>query len=70
MAAVSGENLMWCVIWLIIGGLVFGLLNWLIDYCEIQPPFNKIAKVVAAIGAVIMIINALFSLAGKPFIVW
>lgn len=56
------------VVWLLIGGLIFWLLNWLIDYCAVGEPFNKIAKVVVAIVAVIFVINALLTIAGRPFI--
>lgn len=68
LAAISSDSLVHAVIWLIIGGLIFWLLNWLVTYVGIPEPFNKVAKVIIAIVAVIFVINALLSIAGRPFI--
>lgn len=70
LAAISGEHLVDGVIWVIVAAVVFGLLQWLIGYVELKEPFAKVAKVILAIAAVIILINALFSIAGKPFIKW
>lgn len=52
------------VITLIIAGLIFWLLIWLIDFCGIPEPFNKIARIVVAVIAVLVIIGILLSLSG------
>lgn len=70
MAAISGEQLVTLVIWLLIAGTIFWLLSWLIDYVNPAEPFKKIARVVIAIIAVILCINALLGLIGKSFIAW
>lgn len=70
IAAISGQALVNAVIWVLIAGLIFWLLNWLISYVGVSEPFNKIAKVIIAIVAVVMLINALLTVAGKPFINW
>lgn len=70
VAAISGQNVVNAVIWLIIAGLIFWLLNWLISYVGIGEPFSKIAKVIIAIAAVLICINALMTLAGRPLISW
>jgi uncharacterized membrane protein len=70
IAAISGQSLVNAVIWVLIAGLIFWLLNWLISYVGVPEPFNKIAKVIIAIVAVVMLINALLTVAGKPFINW
>jgi hypothetical protein len=70
LAVLSGSTVVNAVIWLIIAGLIFWLLGWLVDYCAIGEPFNKIAKVVIAIVAVLLVINALLSIAGRAFIVF
>lgn len=70
IAAVSGSTLVSAVIWIIVAGLIFWLLSWLIDYAGIGEPFNKVAKVVLALVAVVILINALLTVAGKPFITW
>ncbi len=55
------------VIYLIVAGLIFGLLWWLVDYCGIPEPFHKAAKVGLAILAVLVIIGLLLSLVtGTP----
>jgi uncharacterized membrane protein len=68
LAAITGQTLIHVVIWVIIAGLIFFLVNWLIGYVGIPEPFNKVAKVIAAIIAVIFLINALLLLVDKPFI--
>lgn len=70
LAVISGEALVGVVIWLIVAGLIFFLLSWLIDYCKTPEPFNRVAKVVIAIAAVLLVINALLGLAGKPIVAW
>ena len=52
------------VITLIVAGLVFWLLIWLIDYCGISEPFNKIARVILAIVAVLVVIGVLLQFVG------
>lgn len=55
------------VLYLIIAGLVFGLLWWLVSYCNVPEPFNKAARVVLAVLAVFVIIGILISLvSGTP----
>jgi cytochrome b subunit of formate dehydrogenase len=50
------------IIYLIVAGLVFWLLWWLVGYVGLPEPFRKIANVVLAIAAVIVIIGILLSL--------
>lgn len=52
------------VIYLMVAGLVFWLLWWLINYVAPPEPFRKIANVVLAILAVLVIIGILFSFVG------
>lgn len=52
------------IIWIIIVGAIFGLLWWLIGYCGLPEPFNKVARVVLAVVAVLMIISILLELVG------
>ena len=53
---------------IIIAGLIFWLLWWLIGYCGLPEPFNKIARVILAVLAVFILIGALLSLAGTPIV--
>lgn len=64
---ISLSSLVSLVITIIVAGLIFWLLIWLIDYCGIPEPFNKFAKIVVAIFAVLVIIGILLSLVnGTP----
>lgn len=58
------------LLWLIVAGVVFWLLNWLIDYVGLPDPFRKVAKVILAVVAVLVVLNALLGLLGTPFIRW
>jgi len=62
LAQISISHAVWIVFGLIIISLIFGLLWWLIDYCEIREPFNKLARVLLAILAVFVCISILLSL--------
>ncbi len=52
------------IIYLIVAGLVFWLLWWLVGYIAPPEPFRKVANVVLAIAAVLVIIGVLMSLVG------
>lgn len=52
------------VIYLVVAGLIFWLLWWLIGYCGIPEPFNKVARVILAVLAVLVCIGLLLSLVG------
>lgn len=67
---ISGGALVQAIIYLIVFGLIFWLLWWLIQYCAIPEPFNKVARVVVAIFAVIVVIGVLLSVAGHPIVRW
>lgn len=70
LAAIQGPVLVHAVIWLIVLGLIFGLLYWLIKKVALPEPFNHVAEVVLAILAVLALINVLLSIVGKSFIEW
>jgi hypothetical protein len=67
---VSGESVIHGLIYLIVIGVVFWLLWWLINYIALPEPFAKVARVILAIAAVIILINILLGLAGGPHIRW
>ena len=52
------------VVYLVIAGLVFWLLWWLVNYLAPPEPFAKIANVILAILAVLVLIGILLSLVG------
>lgn len=53
--------------YILVAGLVFWLLWWLVGYIGLPEPFNKVARVVLAILAVLVIIGVLLSVVnGTP----
>lgn len=70
LAALSLSGLVPLIIWLVVAGLIFWLLTWLVNYVALPEPFAKIARVLIAVVAVIMVINALLSLTGNGFITY
>lgn len=52
------------LVYLIVAGLVFWLLWWLVGYVGLPEPFNKVAHVVLAVAAVLVCIFILLSLVG------
>ncbi len=67
---ISGPSVISLLIWLIVIGAIFWLLWWLLSYIAPPEPFNKIARVILAIAAVILCINVLLALAGHPLFIW
>ncbi len=68
---IAGAGLIQALIWLIIIGCIFGLLWWLIGYIGLPAPFDKVARVVVAIVAVLLLVNFLLGIAGgTPFVRW
>lgn len=65
---VSLGSLVSVVLYLIVGGLIVWLLLWLISYCGLPQPFDKIARIVVVVFAVLIIISVLLSLTGNPII--
>jgi hypothetical protein len=52
------------VIYLLIIGGVFYLLFWLIGFAGLPEPFSKIAKIIVAVVAVVILINLLLGFGG------
>ena len=61
---ISLAGLVHAIVLLIVAGLIFWLLWWLVNYVGLPEPFNKAARVVLAIAAVIVVCGILLSLAG------
>jgi heme A synthase len=62
MISISGAVTVF--VYLVVAGLIFWLLTWLIDYVAPPEPFRKIATVVLAVLAVLVLIGILLSLLG------
>ena len=52
------------IVYLVVAGLIFWLLVWLVNYIAPPEPFRKIANVVLAVAAVLVAIGLLLSLVG------
>lgn len=70
LAVVSGDTLIQAFIWLIVAGLIFWIVRWAITYIGVPEPFNKVLRVLLALVAAVVCINALLSIAGHGFIRW
>jgi hypothetical protein len=70
LAVVNGQQLIQAVIWVIAIGLVCWLLWFLIGYIGLPEPFNKVARVIVMVVAVLFLINVILTLAGHPLIAW
>ncbi|MEO6589830.1 MAG: hypothetical protein ABIP06_11045 [Pyrinomonadaceae bacterium] len=68
VVSLSSNNLINAFIWIVIAALVFFVLNWAVGYIGIPEPFNKVAKVLIVLVAVVMLFNGLFMLGGHGFI--
>lgn len=66
LAAISGEAAVETLIYVLVLGVVFGLLWWLIGYAKVPEPFNRVAHVILAIAAVVVLIGILMAIAGHP----
>ena len=68
LAVISGSSILTVVIWLVVAGLIYWILTWGLAQIGLPEPFSKIANVVLVLLVVIVVINALLTLAGHPFI--
>ncbi len=65
LAVLSIGGLVPLLINLIVVGLIIYLLWWLIGYIGLPAPFDRVARVIVAVVAVIFLINLLLSLTGR-----
>jgi hypothetical protein len=56
------------VIYVVIIALVFWAVLWFIGYVGIPEPFNKVAKVIVGVVALLVVVNLLLTMAGHPLI--
>ncbi len=70
LAQISGDAVIHSLVYLIVLGVIFGLLWWLLAYIGLPAPFDKVARVILAVAAVIVCINVLLAIAGHPIFRW
>ena len=68
LLAISVSELLLTVLYLVIIGVIFYAFVWFIDWVGIPAPFNKVAKAVVGICALVIVVNFLMGLLGHPFI--
>lgn len=68
IAAISGQDLVHAVVWIIAAGLIYFILEWLLSKVGLPEPFSKIARIVVAVVAALILINAILGLAGSPVV--
>jgi hypothetical protein len=54
------------LITIVIAGLIFYLIWWFIGYIGLPEPFNKVARVLVGLVALVFLINLLAGLLGAP----
>lgn len=65
---ITAAQLVNTTIYLVVFGLIFSLLWWFVSYVGLPEPFAKVARVVIAFAAVLLLISLLLSLAGITLI--
>lgn len=58
-------SLVTLVVYLLVVGLIVWLLLWLIDYVPVPEPFNRVAKIIIMVAAVLIVIFVLLGLIGE-----
>lgn len=66
ISAISLNALVEIVIYLVVVGLILWCIWWFIAYVGLPEPFNKIARVLVALVALVIVVNLLLGLVGTP----
>lgn len=69
-AVISGDSVINAIIWMIVAGLIYFVLDWGLNKISPPEPFNKIARVLLVVVVVVILVNALLGIAGMGFIHW
>lgn len=70
LAQISGQGLVYAVIWIVVAALIYFVAMWGIDKVGIPEPFHKIAVALVVLAVVVLLVNALLAIAGHPLIRW
>jgi ABC-type multidrug transport system permease subunit len=65
-ALLAGSGLLSLLVTLVVVGLIFWVLWWFLGYINPPEPFNKVARVILGLFALIFVVNLLLGLIGKP----
>jgi heme A synthase len=70
LAEISGDSLIHALVALVIWGIILWVLWWGLGRIAPPEPFMKIGTVVLVLLTVVVLINILLGIAGRPFIRW
>jgi hypothetical protein len=65
---ISIEGMVSAFVYCLVLGAVVWLLLWLIGYIGVPEPFNKVARVIIMVIAVLILIGLLLSFVGHPMV--
>ena len=62
------SGLMHLLVFIVVGGLIYcGCTGWFIGYVGLPEPFNKVARVILGLVALIFLISLLLNMGGVSF---
>lgn len=67
---ISGSAMLSLLVTIVIVGLIFWLVWWFLGYVGLPEPFNKVARVLIGLCALVFLINILLSMTGHPLFRW
>lgn len=65
-AALTGNQWIDAFIWILLIGLVFYLLYWLLGKAGLPEPWNKVGLFILAVAAIVILIRIILRVAGNP----
>lgn len=65
LAAFSVNSLIPLLVWIVVLAVIFWVVWWFLSYIALPEPFNKIARVLVALVAVVILIRFLMQFAEK-----
>lgn len=66
LAAISTDGLVNALVWLVVTGIIVWLLYWALQKISPPEPFMKVGTVIIVLVTVVVLINILLTLVGKP----
>ncbi len=69
-ALMSGDKLIHALVVLVVWGVIMFILWWALGKIAPAEPWNKVGTVILVLITVVVLVNILLSLIGKPLIDW
>ena len=67
---ISSSGILSLLVTLVLAGLIFWLVWWFINYIALPEPFNKVARVLIGLAALVFLMDLLLGLSGHPIFRW